>query len=63
MAQLHKRFTDEQVKMLLRGYCQGLLTRAAVQDMLAISKGSFLALLTSLLQPSAVAPGRRGAFS
>jgi hypothetical protein len=50
MAQLHKRFTDEQVKMLLRGYCQGLLTRAAVQDMLAISKSSFFALATAYRQ-------------
>jgi hypothetical protein len=50
MAQLHKRFTDEQVKLLLRGYCQGLLTRAAVQDMLAISKSSFFALATAYRQ-------------
>jgi len=45
MAQVHKRFTDEQVRILLHGYCQGLLTRAAVQEMLAISKSSFFALL------------------
>ena len=63
MDQLDKRFSGEQVRMPLHGCCEGLLTRAAVQDMLAISNGSFLALLTSLLQPSAVAPGRRGAFS
>ena len=50
MAQLHKRFTDEQVKMLLHGYCQGLLTRAAVQDMLATSKSSFFALLAAYRQ-------------
>jgi hypothetical protein len=50
MAQLHKRFTDEQVKMLLHGYCQGLLTRAAVQDMLAISKSSFFASLAAYRQ-------------
>jgi transposase len=45
MAQIHKRFSDEQVRILLHGYCQGLLTRAAVQEMLAISKSSFFALL------------------
>ena len=50
MAQLHKRFTDEQVKMLLHGYCQGLLTRATVQDMLAMSKSSFFALLAAYRQ-------------
>ena len=50
MPQLHKRFSDEQVRILLRGYCQGLLTRAAVQDMLAVSKSSFFALLSAYRQ-------------
>jgi len=50
MDQLHKRFSDEQVRMLLHGYCQGLLTRAAVQDMLGISKARFFALLTAYRQ-------------
>jgi len=47
MTQVHKRFTDDQVRILLRGYCQGLLTRAAVQDMLTIGKSSFFALLNA----------------
>jgi len=47
MTQVHKRFTDDQVRILLRGYCQGLLTRAAVQDMLADCKRSFFALLNA----------------
>jgi hypothetical protein len=47
MAQVQKRFTDEQVRMLLHGYCQGLLSRAAVQDMLAISRSSFFDLLSA----------------
>jgi hypothetical protein len=34
MAQSHKRLADEQVKMLLHGYRQGLLTRAVVEGML-----------------------------
>ncbi len=38
MDQLHKRFTDEQVKVLFQLYCQGLLTRADVQEMLHIGK-------------------------
>ena len=45
MDQLHKRYTDEQIKFLFRGYCQGLLTRAGVQDMLSIGKTRFFALL------------------
>ena len=50
MAQLHKRFSDEQVRILFHGYCQGLLTRAAVQEMLVISKSSFFALLRAYRQ-------------
>ena len=50
MAQLHKQFTDEQVKMLLHGYCQGVLTRAEVQDMLSIGKTRFFALLKEYRQ-------------
>jgi hypothetical protein len=29
MDQVHKRMTTEQVKVLLKGYCQGLLDRSA----------------------------------
>jgi hypothetical protein len=47
MDQLHKRFTDEQIKRLLHGYCQGLLSRPAVQDILTISKSSFPPSMTS----------------
>ena len=36
MTQLHRRFTDEQVRVLLRGYCQGLLTRADIQEMVIV---------------------------
>ena len=45
MVQLHKRFTDDQVKVLLNGYCQGLLKRAEVQDMLGVGKTRFFALV------------------
>ena len=45
MTQLHKRFTDDQVRVLLKGYCQGLLRRAEVQEMLEIGKTRFFALL------------------
>jgi hypothetical protein len=50
MAQLHKQFNDEQVKMLLRGYCQGVLTRAEVQEMLSIGKTRFFAILKEYRQ-------------
>ncbi len=45
MDQIHKRFTAEQVKVLLRGYCQGILGRPAIEETLGISKSAFFVLL------------------
>jgi len=45
MDQVHKRFTAEQVKVLLKGYCQGTLDRLAVEEVLGIGKTRFFALL------------------
>lgn len=45
MTQLHRRFTDDQVKVLLNGYCQGLLKRAEVQEMLGVGKTRFFSLV------------------
>lgn len=45
MDRIHKRFTAEQVKVLLKGYCQGILDRPAIEETLGISKSSFFALL------------------
>ena len=45
MDQLHKRFTVEQIKVLLRGYVQGTMSRTEVEEMLHISKTRFFALL------------------
>jgi hypothetical protein len=50
MDQLHKRFTDEQIKVLFQGYCQGILRRAEVQEMLSIGKTRFFALLKQYRQ-------------
>jgi len=50
MTQLHKRFTDDQVKVLLNGYCQGLLGRVEIQEMLDIGKTRFFALLKAYRQ-------------
>ena len=69
MIQLHKRFTDGQVKVLLNGYCQGLLARAEIQEILGIGKTRFFALLKEYQQdPEAFsvayerhAPGRLSA--
>jgi len=35
MKQMHKGFTAEQVKVLFKAYCQGILDRPAVQETLA----------------------------
>jgi len=45
MNQIHKRFTDEQFKVLFEGYCQGKINRADIQEMLSIGKSRFFALL------------------
>jgi hypothetical protein len=45
MDQMHKRMTTEQVKVLLKGYRQGLLDRSAIEEVLAIGKSRFFALL------------------
>ena len=50
MAQIHRRFTVEQVKVLLQGYCQGMIPRVEVQEILGISKTRFFALLKQYRQ-------------
>ncbi len=46
MEQLHKRFTTEQVKALLKGFCQGALDGLEVEEVLGIGKTRFFALLS-----------------
>jgi len=50
MDQLHRRFTDEQVRVLFQGYCKGLLSKAEVQGILSIGKTWFFALLKEYRQ-------------
>jgi len=45
MEQIHRRFTTEQVKVLLRGYCQGTLDKLVIEDALGIGRSRFFALL------------------
>jgi len=45
MDQIHKRLTTEQVKVLLKGYCRGLLDRPSIEEVLGIGKSRFFALL------------------
>ncbi len=46
MAQLHKRFSDEQIRVLFQGYYQGQFSRVDLQEMLDIGKTRFFALLS-----------------
>jgi hypothetical protein len=50
MSQIHRRFTDEQVKVLFQGYCQGQLARTDLQDLLGIGKSRFFGLLKAYRQ-------------
>lgn len=47
---LHKRFTDEQVRVLFQNYCRGKMSRADIQEMLDIGKSRFFVLLKEYLQ-------------
>ena len=45
MAQLHKRFSDEQVRAIFRNYNDGQMRREEAQELLEISKSQFFVLL------------------
>jgi hypothetical protein len=47
MTQLHKRLTDEQIRVFFQGYCQGTFPRSEIQEILEIGKTRFFALLKS----------------
>ena len=44
MAQLHKRFSDEQIIFLFQAYEHSLMTREEIQDTLDISRSRFFVL-------------------
>ena len=50
MGQLHKRFTTEQVKVLLQGYLQGTIERSEVEEIMQIKKTRFFRLLQEYRQ-------------
>jgi transposase len=45
MAQIHKQFTTEQIKVLLESYQQGYLSRKEIEKTLGINKTRFFAIL------------------
>ena len=50
MDQLHRRFTDEQIKVLIQGYDQGKMSSVETQEMLGIGKTRFFALVKQYRQ-------------
>ncbi len=50
MGQVHKRFSNEQVRVLFQSYCQRRITRNDLQELLGIEKTRFFALLKSYRQ-------------
>jgi transposase len=53
MEQLHRRLTDEQIRLIFRNYCEGHLTRAEVQETLGVGKSHFFVLLKTYRQDPA----------
>jgi hypothetical protein len=45
VSQFRKWFTDEQIKVLLQRYCQGLINRADLQEMMEVGKSCYFMLL------------------
>ena len=53
MEQIHRRLTDEQIRLIFRNYCDRQLTREEVQETLGVGKSQFFVLLkTYRLDPS-----------
>jgi hypothetical protein len=45
MTQLHKRFSDEQIRLLFKRYGEGLMSRTEIEEIIGVSKTRFFALL------------------
>lgn len=45
MEQIHRRLTDEQIRLVLKNYCEHFITREEVQETLGIGKSQFFVLL------------------
>jgi hypothetical protein len=45
MTQLHKQFTDEQMRLLFKRFCEGLMTRMEIEEIIDVNKTRFFALV------------------
>jgi len=54
MTQLHKRFTDEQIRLLFKRYCECQMSRIEIEEIIGVSKTRFFALIKAYrLDPEA----------
>ena len=49
MGQIHKRFIDEQVRLLMQCYDQGQLNREEAQELLGISENTIKGNVSNIL--------------
>jgi hypothetical protein len=45
MTQLHKRFTDEQIRLLFKRYCESQMSRNEIEEIIGVNKTRFFALI------------------
>jgi transposase len=50
MDQLHRRFTDDQIRLLYQRYCEGMMSRTEIEETLGIGKTRFFTLLKKYRQ-------------
>jgi len=61
MTQVHKKFTGEQVKVLLTAYKEGHITREEIEKTLGIGKTRFFALLNKFGKSQGTFPSNTNA--
>jgi len=45
MTQLHKHFTDEQIRLLFKRYCEGQMSRIEIEEIIGVNKTRFFTLI------------------
>jgi transposase len=50
MDQLHKRFNDDQIRLLYQRYCEGMMSRTEIEEIIGVGKTRFFALLKAYRQ-------------
>jgi transposase len=53
MEQLHRRLTDEQIRLIFKNYCEGHVSRTEAQETIGVGKSQFFVLLKAYRQAPA----------